>query len=78
MSALSQQVTAKQIKTDVHKDMANTRQNKNIKDPQKKSRLGTVSKMFYWRVYIGLTAPTSPLMQMWIKSHLYLVCMKDP
>ena len=31
------------------KDIANTRQNKNIKDPQKKYRLGTVSKIFYWR-----------------------------
>ena len=27
----------------------NTRQNKNIKGPQKKYRLGTVSKIFYWR-----------------------------
>ena len=25
------------------------KQNKNIKDPQKKYRLGTVSKIFYWR-----------------------------
>ena len=32
-----------------HKDIANTRQKKNIKDPQKKYRLGTVSKIFYWR-----------------------------
>ena len=31
------------------KDIANTRQNKNIKDPQKKYRLRTVSKIFYWR-----------------------------
>ena len=31
------------------KDIANIRQNKNIKDPQKKYRLGTVSKIFYWR-----------------------------
>ena len=30
----------------VNKDIANTRQNKNIKDPQKKYRLGTVSKIF--------------------------------
>ena len=30
-------------------EIANTRQNKNIKDPQKKFRLGTVSKIFYWR-----------------------------
>ena len=28
---------------------ANTRQNKNTKDPQKKYSLGTVSKIFYWR-----------------------------
>ena len=30
-------------------NIANTRKNKNIKDPQKKYRLGTVSKIFYWR-----------------------------
>ena len=36
----------------------------NIKDPQKKNRLGTVSKIFYSRAYTGLTAPTSPLIQM--------------
>ena len=59
-------------------NIANTRQNKNIKDPQKKYRLGTVSKIFYWRALTGLTAPTSPLIQMWIKTHRYLVCMKDP
>ena len=35
------------LKTDVHKDIANTRQNKNIKDPQKKYRLGTVSVSSY-------------------------------
>ena len=39
-SALSQQVTTKHIQTEAHKDIANTRQNKNIKDPQKKYRLG--------------------------------------
>ena len=49
-----------------------------IKDPQKKYRLGTVSKIFYWRAKAGLTAPTSPLIQMWIKTYKYLVCMKDP
>ena len=27
---------------------------KNIKDPQKKYRLGTVSKIFYWRALTGL------------------------
>ena len=35
--------TYKQMRT----DKANTRQNKNIKDPQKKYHLGTVSKIFY-------------------------------
>ena len=34
---------------------------KNIKDPQKKYRLGTVSKIFYWMASTGFTAPTSPL-----------------
>ena len=43
-----------------HKDIANTRQNKNIKDSQKKYRRGTVSKLYYWRALTGLTAPTSP------------------
>ena len=37
------------LKPDAHKDIANTIQNKNIKDPQKKYRLVTVSKIFYWR-----------------------------
>ena len=32
---------------DPHKDRANTKQTK--KDPQKKYRLGKVSKIFYWR-----------------------------
>ena len=35
--------------TDAHKGIANTKQKKNIKDPPKKYRLGTVSKIFYWR-----------------------------
>ena len=43
------QVTTKHIQTDAHKDIANTRQNKNIKYPQKKYHLRTVSKIFYWR-----------------------------
>ena len=43
-------------------------------DPQKKYRLGTVSKNILLE---GLNrAPTSPLVQMWIKSHRYLVCMR--
>ena len=47
-SALSQQVTTKHINRRAQ-NIANTRQNKNIKDPQQKYRLGTVSKIFYWR-----------------------------
>ena len=39
----------KHIQTDTHKDIANTRQKIPIKEPQKKYRLGTVSKIFYWR-----------------------------
>ena len=55
-----------------------TRQN-NINYPQKKHRLGTVSKNILLE---GLNrfngAPTSPVVQMWIKTHRCLVCMKDP
>ena len=44
-----------------------------------KFRLGTVSKYILQE---GLnrfhSAPTSPLVQMWIKTHRCLVCMKDP
>ena len=36
---------------------------KNLKDPQRKYRLGTVSKIFYWRALTSLTAPTSPYIQ---------------
>ena len=39
----------------------------NTNDPKKKFRLGTVSKNILLE---GLTAPTSPLVQMWIKTHI--------
>ena len=42
-------VTSSQLDTTNKKGIANTRQKKNIKDPQKKYRLGMVSKIFYWR-----------------------------
>ena len=53
--------------------------NKNkINDPQKKLRLETVSKNILLE---GLNqfhgGPTSPLVQLWIKAHICLVCMKD-
>ena len=34
-------------------------------------------KYFYWRVLTSFTAPTLPLVQMWIKTHRCYVCMKD-
>ena len=30
-----------------------------MNDPQKKYRLGTVSKLFYWSALTGFTVPTS-------------------
>ena len=53
--------------------------NTDINDPQKKYHLGTVSKNILLE---GLNrfhgAPISPLVQMLIKTHRCLVCMKDP
>ena len=51
----------------------------NMNDPQKKHGLGTVSKNILLE---GLNpfndALTSLLVQMWIKTHRCLFCMKDP
>ena len=62
--------------TDVHESITKQDRN-NIHDPQKKQRLGTVSKNILLE---GLNrfnaAPTSSLVQMWIKTHRCLVCMK--
>ena len=64
--------------TDVHESITKQDRN-NINDPQKKHRLGTVSKN---SLLEGLNrfngAPTSPLVQMWINTHRCLVCKKDP
>ena len=77
-SALSQQVTTRHQQIAVHESITKQDRN-NINDPQKKHRLGTVSKDILLE---GLNrfngALTSPLVQMWIKTHRYLVCMKDP
>ena len=77
-SAFSQQVITRYHQTDVHESI--TKQDGyTINDPQKKHCLGTVSKTILLE---GLNqfqgAPTSPLVQMWIKIHRCLVCMKDP
>ena len=63
----SQQVTTRHQQTDVNENITKQDRN-NINDPQKKHRLGTVSKNILPE---GLNqfngAPTSPLVQMWIK-----------
>ena len=71
-----QQATTKHTQTDAHKDTANTRQNKNTKDTQKKHRPGTASKTSYWRAQTGPTAQTSPPTQ--IKTNSYPTRTKDP
>ena len=77
-SALSQQVTSRHQQTDVPESITKQDRNK-INNPQKKHRLGTVSKNILLE---GLNlfngAQTSPLVQMCIKTHRCLVCMKDP
>ena len=64
--------------TDVHESITKQERN-NINDPQKKHRLETASKIILLK---GLNrfngAPTSTLVQMWIKTHRCLVCMKYP
>ena len=69
MSALSQQVTSRHQQTDVHESIT-TQDRNNIKDPQKKLRLGTVIKYYFTgdlNRFNGV--PASPLVQMWIKTH---------
>ena len=76
-SALSQQVTKRRQQTDMHESITKQDRN-NINDPQKKHRLGTVSKnILLERLNRCNGASTSPLVQMWIKTHRCLVCMKD-
>ena len=71
-------VTTRHQQTDVHESITKQDRN-NINDPQKKHHLGTVRKNILQE---GLNrfngAPTSPLVQMWIKTHRCLACMKDP
>ena len=78
VTALSQQVTTRHQQTDVHESITKQDRN-NINDPQKTHPLVTVSKNILLE---GLNrfdgAPTSPSVQMWIKTHRCLVCMKDP
>ena len=60
-------------------DNVTIRHHNSINDPQKKHRLGLVSKNILLE---GLNrfndAQTSPLVQMWIKNNRCLVCIKDP
>ena len=74
----SQQVTTKHQQTDVHESITKQDRN-NINDPQKKHRLGTVSKSILLEGFNRFNgALTSPLVQMWIKTHRCLICTKDP
>ena len=64
--------------TDVHESITKQDRN-NVNNPQKKYRLGTVIKKSLLESLNWFNgAPTSPLVQMWIKTHSCLVCMKDP
>ena len=64
--------------TDVYESITKQDRNK-INDPQKKHRLGTVSKNILLEGLNQFTgAPTSTFFQMWIKTDRCLVCMKDP
>ena len=74
-SAFSQQVTTRHQWTCAK--ALETQDTKITNDPQKRYRLGTVSKIFYWRALTSFTAPTSPLVQMWIKTHRCLVSKED-
>ena len=60
-------------------NLTRSRHKHKANDPQKNYCLGTVSKIILLE---GLNrfqdAPTSPLVQMWIKTHGCLVYMKDP
>ena len=72
----AQQLTSRHQQTDVHESITKQERN-NINDPQK-HRLGTVSKNILLEGFNRFNgAPASPLVQMWMKTHRLLVCMKD-
>ena len=49
---------------------------KHIKDPQKKYRLGTVSKIFYWRALTSLTVHTNPTLSSDVDQDTYTAQLK--
>ena len=51
---------------------------KNTKDPQKKHRLGTACKIFYWKAQTGPTAHQPHPVQTRTKTHRCLVRTRDP
>ena len=68
----------KASQTDVHESITKQDRN-NINAPQKKHRLGTVSKNILLEGINRFNGTrTSPLVQMLIKTNRCLVCMKDP
>ena len=69
-SALSRHLTTRHQQTDVHESITKQDRN-NINDPKKKHRLGSVSKSILLEDLNRFNgAPTSPLVQMWIKSEI--------
>ena len=58
-SVLTQQVLTSQQRTDAK--AWQTQDINNTNDPQKKYRIETISKVFYWRAKTGFTAQASSL-----------------
>ena len=74
-----QQVTTRHQQTDVHESITKQDRNNILIDPQKKRRLGTVCKHILLEgLYRFNSALTSPLGQMWIKTHRCLVLYEKP
>ena len=73
-------MTTRHQQTDMHEIITKQDRN-NINDPKKKHRLGMVSYYFFFKLE-GINrfdgAPTSPLVQMWIKTYRCLTCIKYP
>ena len=59
--------------------MTNTRHKYNVTqiNHKRSTTLEQSVNIFYFRALTGFTAPTSPLVQMWIKTHRCLDRMKD-
>ena len=70
-----------------HKAHINRRAQRHSKHKTEQKRKRFTKEIPPWNGHLGILleglnrfngAPTSPLIKMWIKTHRYLVCMKDP